>query len=237
MNENETSSGSVIELSTVHFYKGELERTIALKDVGLMLGSGIPAALSALYGHQSKQDGFMSAGQHADRHGLQFTVIDFLVRLDHKVNVGVMKPEELIEHDFLNFQRSSRAMLNEIDIILSEKLVRQGTLPDSVFAGKPHLLVIERPELVASLLSDSAMAHLKVLVHGARTQFSERPLNVGTVPFTQWRAIQEATCRLNPETRITLELPSLTDKPGRSDRSKSVAKPSLPRSATRPRSN
>lgn len=233
--ENAAVSGAVIELSTVHFYKGQLERTIALKDVGLVLSAGIPATLSALYGNQSKQDGFMAAGKYADRHGLQFTVIDFLVRLHRKVNPGLMKPGELIEHDFLNVQRSSRAMLDEIDSMLTEKLMRQGKSLDRVFAGKPHLLVIERPELVASLLSDVAMAHLKVLVHGARTHFSERPLNVGTVPFSQWGAIQEATCRLNPDTRISLELPTPTDKTVRTSRSGPDVKPSSPRSRTRPR--
>ena len=209
-NEDTAGSSAVIELSTVHFYKGDLEPTIALKDMGLMLSADIPGTLSALYGHQSKQDGFMVAGKYADRHHLQFTVIDFLVRLDYRLNPGLMKPEQLMNHDFLNFQRASRAMLDEIDSLLTEKL--EGQVLDEKFVGKPDLLVLEKPELVAHLLSSASMAHVKVLVHAARTQFSERPLNVGTIAFSQWDAIQEATCRLNPGTRVSLERPGPIDK-------------------------
>ncbi len=207
MTEDTKPQGALIELSTVHFYKGQLERKIALKDMGLTLSSDIPGALSALYGSQSKQDGFMAAGQYADRHHLEFTVIDFLVKLDYKPNPGVMKPGELMHHDFFSFQRSSRAMLDEIDAMIEEKFVGDGMPLDERFVHKPHLLVIEKPELIATLLSDAVMSHLKVLVHGARTNFSERPLNVGTVPFSQWDSIQEATCRLNPGTWVTLERP------------------------------
>jgi len=206
-NEHVAGQGAVIELSTVHFYKGRLESAVALKDMGLTLSTEIPGALSALYGNQSKQDGFMAAGQYADRHSLEFAVIDFRVRLDSKINPGLMKPEELVRHDFLAFQRSSRAMLDEIDSLLIEKLASHGQALDPKFAGKSHLLVIERPELVADLLSDAAMAHVKMLVHGARTRFSDRALNVGTVPFSHWASIQGATCRLNPGTRVTLERP------------------------------
>jgi hypothetical protein len=212
LNENTNSPGAVIELSTVHFYKGQLGPAVALKDMGLTLSADVPGTLSALYGHQSKQDGFMLAGQYADRHHLEFTVIDFLVKLDYKLNPGLMKPEELVHHDFLTFQRSSRPMLDEIDAMLTEKFAGHGVPLDGKFAGKPHLLVIERPELVGALLSDAAMAHIKVLVHGARTSFSDRALNVGTIPFSQWDAIQNATCRLNPETRVTLDRPTLRDR-------------------------
>ena len=208
MNEEKSPQGALIELSTVHFYTGQLARTVALKDMGLTLNGAIPGAMSALYGHQSKQDGFMAAGQYADQHHLQFTVIDFLVKLAAKPNSGLMKPEELMHYDFLTFQRSSRAMLDQFEAMLTEHLSGKGALLDGKFAGKPHLLVIERPDLVGNLLSDSTMAHVKVLVHGAKTNFSDRPLNIGTVPFTQWDSIQEATCRLNPDTRVTLERPT-----------------------------
>jgi len=211
MTEDTKPQSALIELSTVHFYKGQLGQTVALKDMGLTLSSAIPGALSALYGSQSKQDGFMAAGQYADRHHLEFTVIDFLVKLDSKPHPGIMKPDELIRHDFFAFQRSSRALLDEIDAILTEKLIVDGIPLEERFVRKPHLLVIEKPELISALLSDATMDHLKVLVHGARTSFSDRPLNVGTVPFSKWDAIQEATCRLNPGTWVTLERP---DSPG-----------------------
>lgn len=232
-NEDTVVSGSVIELSTVHFYKGQLDLTVALKDMGLKLSADIPGTLSALYGHQSKQDGFMAAGKYADRHHLQFTVIDFLVRFDYPVNPGLMKPEQLMNHDFLNFHRSSRAMLDELDSLLTEKL--DGQALDDKFAGKPHLLVLEKPELVAQLLSSASLAHVKALVHSARTQFSERPLNIGTVPFSQWDAIQGATCRLNPATRISLERPHPIDKSVGAERSAPVVETSQPTSQLRRR--
>lgn len=235
--EDNAVSGAVIELSTVFFYKGQLGRTVALKDLGLVLSADIPGTLSALYGSQSKQDGFMAAGRYADLHRLEFTVVDFLVRLEHKVNPGLMKPGELGGHDFLSMQRSSRAMLDEIDSLLTGELARRGTPLDDKFEGKPHLLVIERPDLVANLLSSADMAHVKVLVHGARTHFSERPLNIGTVPFSHWDSIQEATCRLNPDTRVSLERPVPAAKAVPVDHSAPAPRPNKPRSTMRSRTS
>jgi hypothetical protein len=148
-----------------------------------------------------------------------------------------MKPQELVHHDFLAFQRSSRAMLDEIDAILADRLGNLGKTLYDRFAGKPHLLVIERPDLVTNLLSDAAMAHVKVLVHGARAHFSERPLNVGTVPFSQWDSIHEATCRLNPDTRVSLERPAPNDKPVRADRESPPVKVNSRRPTVRPRAS
>ena len=222
MNESSKSS-CVIELSTVFFCAGPIPRVISLKDCGLALrGSALPA-LTALYGNQSKQDGFMAARDFSEKNRLQFTVIDFLVGLDHRINPGLMKLEELAKHDFLPFQRLSRGVLDEIGMILSESalLDRASVALDST---KPTTLVVEFPDLVASLAADPMLQHMKVIAHQAKPVMSERVLNVGTVPYRHWGAIREATCRLNPTTRITLDAPVVQDKPQASVASKPAPK-------------
>lgn len=208
MMSNPQKAQPVIELSTVYFYEGQIPRTISLKDCGLAMHAPVPGTLAALYGYQSKQEGFMAARAFADQRRLQFTVIDFLVRLDHPINSGLMKPSELTQHDFISFLRMSRGMLNELQEILEE----HGGAAAGDDAAKPHVLIMQRPELLVDVINHPDLRHFKVIAHPAKPVFSERPLTVGTVPFAQWGAIQEATCRLNPTTRITLERPGVDDR-------------------------
>lgn len=209
MMNNPPKTQPVIELSTVYFYEGQIPRSIALKDCGLAMRAPVPGALTALYGYQSKQEGFMAARAFADQRRLQFTVIDFLVRLDHPINPGLMKPSELAQHDFISFLRMSRGMLNDLQAILEE----HGGDDAGDEAAKPHLLVMRRPELLVDVIHHPDLRHFKVIAHPAKPVFSERPLTVGTVPFAHWDAIQEASCRLNPTTRVTLERPGVGDQP------------------------
>lgn len=225
-----SKSSCLIELSTVYFCAGPIPHVIALKDCGLALrGAGIPA-LTALYGNQSKQDGFMAARDYAEKNRLQFTVIDFLIALDQPINPGLMKLEEVAKHDFLPFQRLSRGVLDEIGVILGESAIldRSSVAPDGT---KPSALLIEFPDLVAVLAADPMLQHVKVIAHQAKPVMSERALNVGTVPYCHWDAIREATCRLNPTTRITLDAPVAHDRPTPSVAMKPAEKfkPSAPR--------
>ncbi|MEB0221346.1 hypothetical protein [Pseudomonas sp. AB12(2023)] len=198
----------IIELSTIYFYQGVTPRTIALKDCGLKAKGSIKGAFSALYGYQSKQEAFMAARSYANERRLDFTVIDLLVKLDTKQNPLTMKPEDLASHDFISFQRLSRSMMDDVQDVLRAHLLAEGTDPDSVGIFKPHIVLMQRPDLVAALMNQPSWEHLKVIAHPADLEFSARPLNVGTVPFRHWDAIQEATCRLNPNIRITLEPPA-----------------------------
>lgn len=200
------------ELSTVYFYEGSAPRVIALKDAGLQMRSPIPGAFSAIYGYQSKQEGFMAARAYADRHRLQFTVIDFLVRLDHKANPLMMKPEHLPQHDFIAFTRIARDMTDKLQEILARRLEKDGLDVGQVDLSKPQQVLAQRPELITSLLDEPGWEHLKVIVYPAKVAMSEKPLAVGTVPFRHWDAIQEATCRLNPNIQITLDPPATQDK-------------------------
>ena len=198
----------IIELSTVYFYQGNAPKMIALKDCGLKTKSPIPGAFSALYGYQSKQEAFMAARNYANEQRMDFTVIDFLVKLDQKQNPLMMKPEDINNHDFITFQRLSKSMSEEVQDTLRERLVQEGRDPETLGIFKPHVVIMQRPDLVALLINQPEWQHFKVIAHPADLEFSERPLNVGTVPFRHWGSIQEATCRLNPNIRITLEAPA-----------------------------
>jgi len=198
----------LIELSTVYFFQGSAPKTVALKDCGLEMHRPIKGALSALYGYQSKQEAFMAARSYANENRLDFTVIDFLVKLDQKQNPLMMKPEDLQAHDFITFQRMAKSMQDEIQESLRQLLIAEGSDPAGVGVAKPHLAIMQRPDLLAALMDQPDWQHFKVIAHPADLKFSGRPLNVGTVPFRHWDSIQEATCRLNPNIRITLDAPA-----------------------------
>lgn len=154
----------------------------------------------------------MAARAYADRERLQFTVIDFVVGLEHKLNPLMMKPEDLMQHDFISFPRLSRSMMDQLQEILKKRLENEGIEPSPAELSKPQLLIMQRPELITSVLGEAGWEHMKVIAYAAKLAISEKPLNVGTVPFRHWGAIQEATCRLNPNIRITLDPPKANVK-------------------------
>lgn len=212
-----TKPASAIELSTVYFCEGPVPPTISLRDCGLQLKGTHPKVLTAFYGNQSKQDGFMAAREYAEKNRLQFTVIDFLVALDHRINPGLMKPEELANHDFIAFQRLSRSAADAIQNILQSGVSGNPLLKgvvDPVAEGvKPNQLVLDSPDVIDTLIATPALRHVKVIAHQAKLLISEKVLTVGSVPFVHWSAIMEATCRLNPTTRVVLDGPETGDKP------------------------
>ena len=207
MSTTEKTDSHIIELSSVYFYAGPAPRAIALKDCGALLNGQPGDVFPALYGYQSKQDGFMAARAYADKNRLHFTVIDFLVELDHKQNPLMMKPEDLANHDFVSFARMSRSMMDDLQDLLRERLVCEGLTPTKTELAKPHLLLQQRPELLSTLTAAPDWEHMKVIAYPAKVAFSEKPLTVGVLPHKHWSAIKEATCRLNPGIRITLEPP------------------------------
>lgn len=208
MSTTDKPDSHIIELSSVYFFSGAAPRSIALRDCGLPMNPPIEGAFPALYGYQSKQEGFMAARSYADRNRLQFTVVDFLVQLDQKQNPLMMKPDDVPNHDFITFGRMSRSMMDHLQEILQERLLREGITPTKAELSKPHLLLQQRPDLVTSLIDAPGWEHMKVIAYPAKLMISEKPLTVGTLPFKHWGSIQEATCRLNPGIRITLEPPA-----------------------------
>lgn len=201
-----------IELSSVYFYEGTLPSSIALKDCSLSTERNVPDTFLALYGYQSKQDGFMAARAYANENRLRFTVIDFLVKLDEKQNPLTMKPDELASHDFISFQRLSKSMAEEIGAIIRPHAEQLG-LTDK--ASKPQQLLMQYPELISPLLQSPGWEHLKVAAYPSKVQMSPKPLAVGAIPFRHWGSIAEATCRLNPEVFIRLDHPSPAAAPSR----------------------
>lgn len=193
-----TESQHLIELSTVYFFKGNTPRVIDLKDCGLPLESPMPGAFSAFYGYQSRQEGFMAAKTYADENRLNFTAIDFIVKLDHKQNSLMMKPEDLARYDFIPFHRFTRAMMDDVGASLAQALEARGEDSRRYDMAKPHLVLMQRPDLFAELLGQPAWEHVKVLAHPAKLAISEKPFSVGSIPFGQWGSVVEATCRIDP---------------------------------------
>lgn len=221
--------GALIELSTVYFYTGSLPNTLALKDCGLALPRKMPGLLCGLYGRQSKQEGFMAAHAYALQHKLEFTVIDFMVRLDSAINPGKMKPEDLPHHDFLSLNQVRRQTWESIAFALEEGGTSRAsaTIEDD---GKKLLLT--RPDLIAQLCDLPDFQHFRVVAFDAKPVIGDQALQVGAVPVRHWGAIESAVCRLNPTTQVALEYPGERPRPAVVDANAPVSRP---RAANRPR--
>lgn len=198
-----------IELSTVAFYREDIAREIALRDCGVPMKRGPRRALAAFYGLQGKQDGFVAARSYAEKHGLKYTVIDFLVELE-KQNPGLMKPEDLADYDFLNFSRATKRMSEQLALWLLQSEVarsRGAALQDALSSQSLRTEFAQCPALVDDLVDVPNCQHLKVVAFQAMTEVGDRPISIGNVPYRHWSSIVEATCRLNPTVRISLDPP------------------------------
>lgn len=214
--------GPLIELSTVYFYAGSPPNTLSLKDCALALPRKMPGLICGLYGRQGKQDGFMAAHAYAQHNGLEFTVIDFMVRLEFAINPGKMKPEDVPHHDFLSLNQLRRQTWESIAFALEEG----GT--SRAFAsieedGKKLLLT--RPDLIVQLCDLPDYQHFRVVAFDAKPSISEQTLQVGVVPVRHWGAIESAVCRLNPATQVSLECPGDRPRPAMVEANAAVSRP------------
>jgi hypothetical protein len=197
-----------IELSTLVFYKDELPRALALKDWPLPLATPVPGAFTALYGYQSKQEGFVAAASYARARQLQFTIIDFWVTLAHKPNILKMQADTLPEHDFLNFTRMNRNMDEQVKQWMLAHPDVEAQAAELLDTLKPMYAATQHPSLVGALLQHTSCHHLKIVAYPAMTALSSDPLNVGSVPLRHWGEIQSAQCRLDPSVTVSLEKPA-----------------------------
>jgi len=220
-NEND-KAGAVIELSTVYFHHGRLPEQLSLRNCGLAMPQKMPGMICGLYGRQAKQEGFMAAHAYAERHQLEFTVIDFLVRLDLAINPGKMKVEDLPHHDLLSLTQVRRQTWDAIAYAL-EAEGAAGRAGDIEEAGQK--LLLDHPELIGRLCDLPGFQHFRVLAFDGKPAFSEQPLRVGVVPVRHWDAIETAICRLNPTTKIALDYPSDGPRPASIDANAPVSRP------------
>ena len=202
---------STIELSTVHFYRGPSPRVLSLKGCGLPMYEAIPEMMVGFYGRQGKQEGFMAAYAYAQANQLEFTVIDFLVKLDLPINPVKMSVDDLKSHDFLHLGQARRELWKTIDFLIEEDGDENVDSLHQELDGK--LLLLDRPGLIARVADDSSFRHFKTLAFDSRTFISPRTLTVGAVPFRHWNSIIQATCRLNPTTQVLLDSPIQDNKP------------------------
>lgn len=198
-----------IEMSTVAFYHADIPREIALRDCSLPIARPPVRALSALYGDQGKQSGFMAARQYAMANGLQYTVIDFVMELDAQ-NKYVMKPADLANFDFLNFARMSKEMRSLVAEWISEAAAANGVPAKAQDKQSASSAIEACPSLVDALVERPECSHLKVIAYQTVTSMSSRPLTVGSIAHRHWDAIRSASCRLNPNVRIDLTPPGIS---------------------------
>lgn len=206
-------SRHAIELSTVYFFSGEAPHAIALKDCGVPMKSPMPGFFSGFYGYRGTE-GFVAAHEYAEKHRLKFTIIDLQVSID-RLHSSSLTPEDLSEHDFISFERVARSTKQELRQVLAKHIENAGIDASDIDLSKPQLAIMRRPELIASVLDDPRWQHVKLLAYWAESALSEKSLSIGIVPYRHWGAIQGATCRLNPDSKVTIDPPSssLGEKP------------------------
>lgn len=189
-------------MSTVYFFEKNLPKTIALKDCGLPLVQPIEGCFSALYGHIGRQAGFMAAKVYADKHRLNYTIIDFNVQFDKAVNTVPVGLEQLKHEELVALQRLPNAVLSK----LFESYINDHH--DDQHMLKSYELLVQRPELLAGFINHEDYENLKLVIYPGVTAINEKPLTIGSIPFRHWDVITSAECRLHPTTKVTLESPA-----------------------------
>ncbi|MBA5690537.1 hypothetical protein [Rugamonas apoptosis] len=211
MSAHANADGPTIELSTVHFFHGPAPRVVSLKGCSLPMCEAMPGLMCGFYGRQAKQDGFMAAYAYAQLNNLDFTVIDFHVRLTSPINPVKMSIDEVGSHDLVSLAQARRELWKTIDFLIKDDTDDDAGGANLETDGK--LLLLDRPGLISRVTDNMAFQHVKVMAFDSRTFISPRTLTVGVVPFRHWDAITHATCRLNPTTQVLLDSPIRQEKP------------------------
>lgn len=232
--ENDTPQGAFqrnhIELSTVYFYKKKLPRLLKLKECDFTRNSsGVPDTLAALTGYQRRQKGFVIAREYAEKNGLEFTVIDFTIKLDQSFSAQLIKPEDLQLRDYLSIHRLSKDTTNLLLQILKESGDEQTQNILKLHSTKKLSNLLKyHPALLDPILTDERFKHVKIINTNINNPLhSDVTLNLAFVPKRNWRAIQSASCRLDPSIEISLEPPQSTVALQEQQASQNAQKPEI----------
>ena len=187
------------ELSVIFFFKGSLPDTINLKDCAFPFRTPIENCFPALYGNISKRNGILAANEYADKHQLNFTVIDFRISLEDAVDTTPKNKKEFFHSEVISLNRLSRNKIFQLydDYIddNSKKILKNKTA---------YLDLIEKPELLTHLINHQDFEKLKLLIYMAKTAISETPLTIGYIPYKNWDVITSAACRLHPNIKVNI---------------------------------
>lgn len=183
-----------ITLSSIYFTDCELSslKSIHLKDSSIpMRNTNLKPAIHALYGQHSKRLAYAQAAEYADKNNLNFTVIDFEVELSKPRNVQRMRPNELNNYDFMSTKWLTKAMDNEIELILRKQ---QKGLSNEI--NLTHHLATQ-PDHFIKLANHPTFKHIKVMVYLAKTAIYEKFLSIGVIPKRHWKYIRNPRCKFN----------------------------------------
>ena len=82
--------------------------TINLKDCAFPFRTPIENCFPALYGNISKRNGVLAANEYADKHQLNFTIIDFRISLEDAVDTTPKNKKEFFHSEVISLNRLSR---------------------------------------------------------------------------------------------------------------------------------
>lgn len=186
-------------MSTVYFFENTLPSIIALKDCGFPLNKPIDDSLSALYGHIGKQAGFMLAKAYADKHRLQYTIIDFNVQFDNPIDTVPVGLEQLKNAELVSLKRLPKNEITQLYNLYVNSQAQE--------EKKAYMKLVENPELLSKFINHPDYENLKLVIYPGITAVGDQPLTIGSIPHRHWDVITSAECRLHPNTKVTLENP------------------------------
>lgn len=186
-----------VELSSIFFFKDTLQSTINLKDCAFPFRTSIENCFPALYGNLSKKTGILAVKEYADRHQLNFTIIDFIISLEEAVDTRPKNEKELFYSEIISLNRLSKSTISQLydDYIdnSSQKKLKNKTA---------YLALVEKPELLTDLINHQDFENLKLLICQAKTAISDKCLTIGYIPNRKWNMIKSPVCRLHPNIKV-----------------------------------
>lgn len=211
----------IIDLSVMFFHAaGQTPREIALRDCSLPNAPAMPGIFLALYGQGGQQD-LAEAKDYAIGNRMDYEIVDFKVRLDHRQEPKVTQLEDLPDVDFVSLlNRASPSLRNEFGEILRQALAAEGDEAGADYdalgaRAKAHFaqdILKQRPEMIAAITNAPQCQHLKIVAYWAKSLLSDALLKVAAIPVRYWSSIQQARCRFNPDITVSLEPPQDTQQ-------------------------
>jgi hypothetical protein len=192
-----------IEVSTIYWYKRALPRAVPVTDTGLVIPH-LTWGFTALYGQRGQQVGLPAAREWSDQHGSEYTVIDVRLRMENPILQGRRDPDNMVGQEILPLHQLQGKYAQELDDRLRAEMHLGQTSEQWQTANSLMDTVMRHPSAAQRLLSFPEFEGVKVLVHMAKTNFSDTPLPVATLRDNALELIVAAQCRLDPDLEVTL---------------------------------
>lgn len=192
-----------IELTSLYWYENQLPNSVALTQSSLKI-PGVKSGMHGLYGIRGRNEGFVAARNHVRATGNNYTAIDFRVQLADAVDLNKRSADNVQNHDVFPAHLLTKEYAVELDHRLRSDLHMRRT-PAAELAADCLLRTLDQhPGALNTLMAYPELEHIRLFIYSAKPSYSEESLVVATVPEQHLDAIVLASCRLDPELRVSI---------------------------------